>query len=514
MTTLVRAYLRRSRWTLLAWVLVLGLLPALMVVSTAVGYPTQADREAFARESMASVAQLALRGPVFEASTGGLVAWTLASSGSLVGAVIALLFIVSYTRSAEQAGRLELELAGRITRGDQLRTALVVVGGAGVAVGVVAFAGLVVGGMEVAGSAVLALVLTASILFFTAVGAVCAQLASDPGTAGGLGAIAIGVFMLVAAIGDATGSALVWASPFGWARHAQAFVANRFWAPLIPLVLAVGLGWLALRLNRARDYGTGPIVPRAGRATAPSWVDGPLTLALRLQRETVIGWTVALGLLGLLLGSVLTGLDQQLAGSAFEDFARRRGGSVGEVFFQFVLYVLAQLAAMAALAAVLTLRRDETDGLAELALPRPVTRRQWSVSWWLVAAGTAAVILLGIGLGAALSSGRWSLPLSTLAYLPAALTVVGLALALVGWLPRLAVAASWTVLGLLILLDLFAEFNLVPADLVGRVSPFAATFGGLFAGGLPATLGVLAAIGLGLGGFGVLGLRRRDLQLG
>ncbi|MGC3955203.1 MAG: hypothetical protein QM804_13320 [Propionicimonas sp.] len=255
-------------------------------------------------------------------------------------------------------------------------------------------------------------------------------------------------------------------------------------------------------------------MPRAGRATAPSWVGGPLGLAVRLQRGAAIGWTVALGLLGLVLGSVLTGLDQQLVGSAFEDFARRRGGTVGEVFFQFVLYVLAQLAAMAALTAVLTLRRDETGGLAELTLPRPVTRRQWSVSWWLVAAGTAAVILLGIGLGAALSSGRWSLPLSTLAYLPAALTVVGLALALVGWLPRLAVAASWTVLGLLILLDLFAEFNLIPADLVGRLSPFAATFGGLFAGGLPATLGVLTAIGLGLGGLGVLGLRRRDLQLG
>lgn len=514
MATLVKAYLRRSRWALLAWVLVLGLLPALMVLSTSIGYPTQADRDAFARESMASVAQLALRGPVFEASTGGLVAWTLASSGSLVGAVVALIMIVRYTRSDEQAGRLELELAGRLTRGDQLRAALVVVGGAGLAVGVVGFLGLVAAGMDVTGSAVLGLVLAASILFFTAVGAVCAQLAADPGAAGGLGAIVLGVFFLVAALGDALGSPLVWASPFGWARHAQAFVANRFWAPLIPLVLTVLLGWLALRLNRARDYGTGPITPRPGQATAAAWIRSPLTLAIRLQRGTAIGWTATLTLLGLLLGSVLTGLDQQLAGSAFEEFARRRGGSVGEVFFQFVLYVLAQLAAMAALAAVLTLRQDETDGLAELTLARRVARRAWSVSWWLVAVGTATAILLGIGLGAALSSGAWSLPLDTLAYLPAALTIIGLALALVGWAPRVAVAASWTVLGLLILLDLFAEFNLVPSDLVGRISPFAATFGGLFAGGLPATLLVLTIVGLGLGAFGIGGLRRRDLRLG
>ncbi|MCW5952518.1 MAG: hypothetical protein KIT69_09695, partial [Propionibacteriaceae bacterium] len=332
--------------------------------------------------------------------------------------------------------------------------------------------------------------------------------------AGGLGAMVLGVFFLVAGIGDALGGPLVWASPFGWARHAQAFVANRFWAPLIPLLLAVLLGWLALRLNSARDYGTGPITPRPGQATAETWIRSPLTLAIRLQRGTAIGWAVTLALLGLLLGSVLTGLDQQLAGSAFEDFARRRGGSVGEVFFQFVLYVLAQFAAMAALAAVLTLRQHEADGLAELTLAGRVVRRSWAVSWWLVAVGTGTVILLGIGLGAALSSGRWWLPLATLAYLPAALTVVGLALALVGWVPRVAVATSWTVLGLLILLDLFAEFNLVPPDMVGWISPFAATFGGLFARELPATLVVLAIIGLGLGAFGLLGLRRRDLQLG
>lgn len=514
MSTLVRAYLRRSRWALLAWVLGLGLLPALTAISTRIGYPTQADRDAFARESMASVAQLAIRGPVFEASVGGLVAWTLASSGSLVGSVVALIMIVRYARSDEQSGRLELELSGRLTRGDQLRAALVVVGGAGLAVGVVGFLGLVATGMDVPGSALLGLVLAASILFFTAVGAVCAQLAADPRTAGGLGAIVLGAFFLVAAAGDALGSPLVWASPFGWARHAQAFVANRFWAPLIPLALAALLGWLALRLNRVRDYGTGPITPRPGRATAPDWIRSPLTLAIRLQRGTAIGWTVALTLLGLLLGSVLTGLDQQLAGSAFEEFARRRGGSVGEVFFQFVLYVLAQLAAMAALMTMLIPRQDEAGGLAELTLTHRVTRQAWSVSWWLVAVGTAAAILLGVGLGAALGSGRWALPLATLAYLPAALTIVGLALALIGWVPRLSVAVSWTVLGLLFLLDLFAEFNLVPPDVAGRISPFAAIFSGMFAGGLPLTLIVLTLIGLGLGAFGILGLRRRDLQLG
>ncbi|MDF1487171.1 ABC transporter permease [Tessaracoccus caeni] len=512
MSTLISAYLRRSRWRLLAWVLGVGLLPALMVVSTRVGYPTQADLDAFVRESMASVAQVAIRGPIFEASVGGIVAWTLASSGSLVGCVIAMIFVVSYARADEQAGRLELELAGRATRREQLLAAVFVVGGASVLTGLVAVVGLLATGMDPAGSVLLGLVLASAMLFFTAVGAVCAQVAADSGAAGGLGAIAIGASVVLAAIGDATGSPLVWVSPFGWARHAQAFAGDRFWAPLIPLVLAVVLAWIALRLNAARDYGTGAIPARPGRATAPAWVRSPLTLALRLQRGAVIGWTVALTLLGVLLGSVLAGLDQQLAGSAFEDFAHWHGGTVGEVFFQFVLYLLAQIAAMAALVAVLALRRDEAGGLAEPVLARAVTRRRWSVAGWTVAVMTSVAILLGVGVGAALGSGRWSLPLTTVAYLPATLVVVGLALALTGWLPRAAVAVSWAALGLLILLDLLAEFNLVSPQVVGRVSPFAATFSALFTGGLPVTLAVLTAIGLGLAAFGLVGIRRRDLR--
>lgn len=513
MNALVSAYLRRSRWSLAAWVLLLGLLPALMAVSTRAGYPTQADRDAFARESMANAAELALRGPIFEASAGGLLAWTLASSGSLVGGVVALIFIVRYARTDEQAGRLELLLGGPATRADQLSAGLVVVGGAGLAVGVVTWLGLLATGMPASGSALLGLVLAASVLFFTALGAVCAQLATDPGVAGRLSAVALGVFFVIAAIADVTGSPLVWLSPFGWARHTQVFVADRWWVPLIPLAAAAGLAWFALWLNQARDYGTGLIRSRRGRASASGWLRSPLALAARLERGTIIGWTAALGFLGLMMGAVLANLDAQLAGTAFEDFARRHGGSVGEVFFQFVLYVLAQVATAAALAAVLTLRGDETGGLAEPVLARPVTRLQWSAARWVVAVGVGATVLVGVGLGAALSSGRWKLAFTTIAYLPAALAMVGLALALVGWLPRIAVATSWTVLGLLVFLDLLAEFTVVPAVVIGYLSPFAATFSGLLSGRLPGTLALLTGLGLGLAALGLRGLQRRDLQL-
>ncbi|MCL4721356.1 MAG: hypothetical protein KJ041_05250, partial [Gammaproteobacteria bacterium] len=128
--------------------------------------------------------------------------------GSLVGAVVALILVVRDTRSDEQRGRMELLLGGRAARREHLLAAIAVVSGTGVAVGAFACLGLLAAGMPADGSVLLGLVLTASILFFTAVGAVCAQIATEPGAAGGLGAALLAVLLAIAAVSDAIGSPL------------------------------------------------------------------------------------------------------------------------------------------------------------------------------------------------------------------------------------------------------------------------------------------------------------------
>ena len=189
MKQLVRLHLRRDRWQLLAWVLFVGLLPTLMAVSTRQGYPDQATMDAFAQQSMANASEVALRGPVFAVSVGGLVAWTVASSGSLVSAVIAVLMAVRYVRSDEAAGRTELLRSQPVGRRDVLIAALAVPGGCAVAIGLVVFAGLAATGLPVAGSLLLGLVLMGSTLFFTGLGAVAAELSTSAGLARGLASI-------------------------------------------------------------------------------------------------------------------------------------------------------------------------------------------------------------------------------------------------------------------------------------------------------------------------------------
>jgi ABC-2 type transport system permease protein len=122
-------------------------------------------------------------------------------------------------------------------------------------------------------------------------------------------------------------------------------------------------------------------------------------------------------------------------------------------------------------------------------------------------------VLFGLDLGAGLGYGTPGPILGmTMAYLPACLVFAGVAVGLFGWAPRLAAPITWTLLGVSIALDFLGEFRLVdPAVLL--LSPFVRTEAPLVLGsGLPAALLGLTVVALTLGGAGLVGLRRRDLN--
>jgi ABC-2 type transport system permease protein len=239
-----------------------------------------------------------------------------------------------------------------------------------------------------------------------------------------------------------------------------------------------------------------------------------MALSWRLQRGQLIGWAAGLGALGLLLGSVIGGVSEQLDSPAFRDLSARMGGdgNIGQMFFQFVVYVLAQVTSAAALASVLALRSHETSGLAEMILVRPVSRTRWAAGQLLVSSTLAVVVLSAIGLGAGVSSGQLPGMLgTTLAYAPAVAVIIAAATALIGWLPRIATPAGWTLLAVIIVMDLFAEFGLIGPGLM-RLSPYAATFEPVITGApLALPLTVLTVIAVALTAFGLVGLSRRDL---
>jgi ABC-2 type transport system permease protein len=423
------------------------------------------------------------------------------------------LLVIRQTRAEEQAGRRELVGAAVLGRHAPLAAALGVVAAGNLAVALVAAVGLVVYGLPVAGSAAFGLVYLTGGVLFGSVGAVAARLVDGAGAARAIALTVVGACFAVAAVGEVAGSGLVWVSPFGWARRVRAFADERWWVLLLFVAAAVLLAAVAFLLSAVRDVGAGLLAARPGPAGASGLLRGPLGLAWRVHRAAGLAWVLGLALIGALLGAAMASVGAQLDTPAFRELATTLGGgSPAAVFFRSALYVLAQVVAASMVTAALRMRGQETGGLADVLLAGPVDRVRWALGHVAIASAGGLLALAGLGVGAGLGYGDPSGVLATtLAYFPACLVFAAVAVALLGWVPRLAAPLAWAVLGLAICVDFLAEFHLA-APAVVALSPFVDTQLALVAGsGLAAVAVVWCVVAAALVAAGLVGLRRRDL---
>jgi ABC-2 type transport system permease protein len=317
-------------------------------------------------------------------------------------------------------------------------------------------------------------------LLAVGVGAVAGQIASTSRGANALGSAVLGVFYVMRMIGDLGDGRLTWASPVGWGEEMQPWGANRWWPFALLAMLAAALLIVAARLEARRDLGAGLIAERPGRAAAPARYATPLGLALRLQRGPIIGWSLTVALSALLFGSVVNAMTDLLhdAGSTPPMLA----GTGVDALLSLLLLVIAMVTAVFALQSTVSLRTDEASGILEPQLAGAVSRRGWVLQRLLIPAVGAAVLLLvgGAGMGAIYGSiihdpgqtGR--LAFAALGYWPAVMVLVGVAVALFGWLPRLAIPLTWGLLAAMWVVVLVGSALHLPTWLVD-VLPFSAT---------------------------------------
>ena len=106
----------------------------------------------------------------------------------------------------------------------------------------------------------------------------------------------------------------------------------------------------------------------------------------------------------------------------------------------------------------------------------------------------------------------WFLTGATLAYLPAALVLGGIGVALFGWAPRFG-GLVWAALTVCVLVGWLGEVLQLP-DAVVRLSPYDRTPQVPLVGLDWTPLLVLTAVAVALTAAGFAGLRRRDLATG
>lgn len=523
---LVRLALRRDRLLMPAWTLVFALTAAVSASATVGLYGTEAERVQAAGGVNGSPAVVALYGPIYDpTSLGALALFKLGAFGAALLAVLSVILVVRHTRAEEEAGRLELLGATEIGRHAPLAAALLVTGGAMVAVGLLTTIGLITQGLPAPGALAFGLAWAATGLCFAGVAAVAAQVASVARAATGGSLAVLGIAYLLRAIGDSSAGGgagwLRWLSPVGWGQQVRPFQGDRWWVVLLPLGLTVVLMVAAHALLARRDQGAGLLPDRAGPAAAGRGLNGAFGLAWRLHRGTLVAWAAGFAVLGVVFGSIATNLGSFLNSSGARELIQRLGGTTGltDAFLSAEFGIVGVVASGYAIQVALRLRSEETGQRAEAVLATGVGRLRWVAShvtvsllgtaFLLAVAGLAAGAALAVQTGDGGDVGR--VLLAALVRIPAAWVLTGLVVAAFGFVPR-AAAVGWVALVVFLLIgELGPLLGLDPW--VMDISPYA------HVPRLPgseltaAPLVWLALVAAVLTAAGLAGFRRRDVPV-
>ena len=398
------------------------------------------------------------------------------------------MFIVArHTRGDEDAGRLELVGAGAVGRSAALTAGMLTALLANLGVALLVAVGLVVGGLPGLDSLAFGLGVAAAGCVFTAVTALAAQLAGSRRPAIGIVTSVLALAYLLRAVGDAAhagswATSLSWLSPIGWSQQLRPYGPLHWWVLVIPVLVAVAVTAAAYAFAGRRDLGTGLLPVRPGPPVAGAGLRGPLGLAWRLQRGTLLAWAAGFAVYGLVVGGLAAGIGGLVGtNTAARDLFIKLGGHTGLVnaLLAAMMGFMGVAASIYAVQAALRLRGEEAGDRAEPVLAAAAGRIRWAWSHLVFAVAGPVVLMLLVGLTTGLVYGAQSGDMgralgqllgSALAQVPAVWVLTGIAVALFGLVPRWSAAAWGALVTFLVLTELGSLVNL--SRWVADISPY------------------------------------------
>jgi ABC-2 type transport system permease protein len=521
--TLVRFILRRDRIKLSAWLLGITVLLFYFAKVLLPGIAETDEGLEDLRRAMEG-ATGALFGPGYggdDITSERYIAGVYGLFFFVLTALMSLQLVARHTRVEEQNGRAELIRSNVVGRHAPLTAVLIVAIGTNVLLALMLGGTMAASGFDGGEGLLFGASVGAVGLVFAGITALTVQVTEHSRAATGMAGAVLGATWVVRAAGDMIrdyGSPLSWFSPLAWSNQTRPYVDGRWWPLLLSVGLAVAAAAVGYALSARRDVGAGLVAARPGKPVAAPWLRSPLAVAFRLQRASLIWWTVALAAFGFLFG----GLADQIADpeDMSEDRIEMFGGSVATLVDGYLGVITAFMAALAGIMVVLgvqAVRSEETKGRAEPVLATATSRWTWFGSYLAVIStglvGLLLVVGFATGIGAAVSVGDgayiWDVTVAHLAHAPGVLVLLGMAALLFGVLPR-AIGVIWVVLGY----SLFAGFfgitdhpqwlrNLSPMEHTGQPPLDSISW--------PASM-ILAVIAAGLAAGGLAGFRRRDLE--
>lgn len=478
-----RLIFRRERISIFIWLVSLILLTLMVAGAFTTLYPED-QRQAVA-DTMMNPAITAMFGPAYgidDYHYGAIMGHQMALFTAMGAAIMSILIVTKHTRGDEEEGRIEMIRSFPVGRLSNLGGTLFVACAANIALALVTGFGLAamgLDGMDLPGSLLYGAFLGVTGIFFAAITALFAQLATTPRGTMGYSFAFFGIAYLVRGIGDVSSETLSMISPLGWVLRTEVYVNNYWWPIFLTLGAALVVGALAFYLNSIRDLDAGFIPAKPGRKYAPASLRGPLGLGLRLQKGVFIAWAIGVYTLGASYGSILGDVETFFEGN---DMLQRMipGGSaaLSEQFVAMIMTVIALCCVMPALFMILKVRGEEKKNRAEHLLARSVSRPSIMISFLSMAVITGFVTLFLSAVGV------WSAGLAVmddplafglvmraaLSYYPAVLFMIGIAALLIGQAPQYT-SLAWYYLGFSFFASYFGKALQLP-EWVKRLTPF------------------------------------------
>jgi ABC-2 type transport system permease protein len=512
----------------LLWGYIFGISIASSEISYVRIYTTAALRTALATTYGSSKAMTALFGPAPQLDTvSGFTVFKISMTLMILGAVWGLLTSTRLLRGEEESGRWDLLLTGQTTR--RGATGQVVAGlGAGLVTlwAVTAIISVLVGrsssiGIDATASLYFALAMVATALMFLAVGAVTSQLAATRRQAIAFGAAFLGVSYALRLIADAGVGlhGVIWASPLGWVEELQPLTSPQ------PLALVPILGFtavltvVAVYLAGTRDSGASIVADRTHARARLGLLYGPTGLAIRSMRATVSGWLIAICVSAFLYGFIAKSAGATISGSVEEVFSKLGShGNGADAVLGVTFLIEAILLGFVAANQVTAARAEESGGLLDNFLVRPVSRLRWLGGRLALAFGVLLLSGIAAGLfawiGAATQhtgSSFGDLLAAGVNLVPPAIVILGIGILTYGAWPRATSIVVYSVLSWSLLVVIVGGFGTVSHWVLDTsVFHHMASAPGVppnwEANGIMVAVGVLAAL------VGAVTFRRRDLQ--
>ncbi len=483
--TLAGLIWRRDRIQIPIWIISIVAFSIAIALAFPALYPPGPERQVVV-QTMQNPALISMVGPIFGVDNyhmGAIMAHQMLLFTAVVVAIMNITLTIRHTRRDEESGRIEVIRSLPVGRLSNAASVLLVLSLTNLALGLIMALGLgVLGleGMDWAGSFLYGAVLAVTGIFFAAATLFFAQLTETSRAAMGFSYGFLGAAYLLRAVGDIGTEALSYISPLGLVLRAQVYVRNFWWPVLIVLAAAGVIAVLALRLNTVRDLEAGFVAAKPGRRNASRLLQSPFGLALRLEKTTIIGWAVAMLVLGMSYGSVFADV---------EDFAQTTelyqqilpsvaGFSANDLFLAMLLSVMSMVGAIPSLLVMLKLRAEERANRTEHLLARAVSRPQLLASFLVISLVIAVVMqllgILGVWLGASsvlenpfpLSETIWA----GLAYVPPMWIMVGLGAFLTAFAPKWT-RLVWLYLGYILFTDYFGGLLQLP-EWMGKLTPW------------------------------------------